>query len=125
MAVTWADVILIAPDLSSVASGSQNAILADVSTILSNASAWPTTAMHDLAKKYLCAHFGALTLRATGGGSSAGAGPVSTEAVGDVSVSYTNPMAFDLSQAGLASTTWGLQFMALRRRSMMRGIMVI
>lgn len=125
MAVTWADVILIAPDLSSVASGSQNAILADVSTILSNASAWPTTAMHDLAKKYLCAHFGALALRATGGGSASGAGPVASEAVGDVSVSYTNPSTSDLSQAGLSSTMWGLQYLALRRRSMMRGIMVV
>lgn len=125
MAVTWADVILIAPDLSSVASGSQNAILADVSTILSNASAWPTTAMHDLAKKYLCAHFGALALRSTGGGSASGAGAVASEAVGDVSVSYSNPSTSDLSQAGLASTQWGLQYLALRRRSMMRGIMVV
>jgi hypothetical protein len=119
MAVVWADVLLIAPDLSSVPSGAQAVILADASTILSHAEYWPTPAMHDLAKKYLCAHLGALYVRAAGGGSASGSGAVASEAVGSVSVSYATPST-DLSDAGYATTFWGLQLQALARRSVMR-----
>lgn len=119
MAVAWADVILIAPDLSTVPSGAQTAILADVLTILSAAGYWPTTAMHELGQKYLAAHMGALYLRAAGGGSAGGSGSIASEAVGSVSVSYATPST-DLNDAGYASTFWGLQFVALARRSAAR-----
>lgn len=123
-APTWADVLLLAPDLSAVPTDNRAAILADVATILSNASYWPTSAMHVLAQKYLAAHLGALVLRATGGGSSAGSGAVQTEAVGDVSVSYTNPLIFDPTAAAYMTTFWGTQLVALSRRSSMRVGMV-
>lgn len=123
MAVAWADVILIAPDLSTVPSGAQTAILADVATILSVADYWPTTAMHDLAKKYLAAHLGALYQRASGGGSAGGSGAIASEAVGDVSVSYATP-SHDLNDAAYATTFWGVQFLALSRRSAARVGMV-
>lgn len=122
-APTWADVLLLAPDLSAVPTDNRAAILADVATILSNASYWPTSAMHVLAQKYLAAHLGALVLRATGGGSSGGAGPITNEAVGDVSVGYATPSG-DFTDASYATTFWGLQFMALARRSKYRVGMV-
>lgn len=123
-APTWADVLLIAPDLSAVTTDSRAAILADVATILSVADYWPTSAMHVLAQKYLAAHFGALTLRSTGGGSGSGSGAVASESVGDVSVSYSNPATADMSQAALSTTPWGLQFLGLSRRSAARVGMV-
>lgn len=124
MAVTWADVTAIAPDLSSVAGGTQTAILADVATILSNADYWPSTAMHDLAKKYLAAHMGALYLRANGGGSAGGAGAITSETVGAVSVGYASPVADPSAGGGYETTFWGQQFLALSRRSKFRAGMV-
>lgn len=122
-APAWADVILIAPDLSTVASGAQTAILADVAAILSVESYWPTSALHVLAQKYLAAHLGTLCLRSSGGGSLGGAGPVTSESVGDVSVSYAAP-SVDPMDATYATTFWGLQFRALARRSAVRVGMV-
>ena len=125
MAVSWASVTARAPDLSTVAAGSQTAILDDVLVLLSNASAWQSTALHELAQIYLAAHLGTLNLRAAAGGSSGGAGAIASESVGDVSVSYSNPTTVDTSAAAYTTTAWGLQFLALSRRSFMRGIMVV
>lgn len=125
MAVSWSDVTAIAPPLSAVPSGTQTVILAAVSAQLSNASYWPTTALYELAQKYLAAHMGTLYLRSNGGGDASG-GPVASESVGDVSVSYMTAPAKDAADAWYTLTPWGLALQALSLRSVMRrGPMVV
>lgn len=124
MAVSWSDVTAIAPPLSAVPSGTQTVILAAVSAQLSNASYWPTTALYELAQKYLAAHMGTLYLRSNGGGDNA-AGPSQAEHVGDVGISYAVPFGASM-HVWLMQTHWGMAFDALPLRSVMRrGPMVV
>lgn len=125
MAVSWSDVTALAPGVAAVPSGTQTVILAAVSAQLANADYWPSTALYELAQKYLAAHMGSLYLRSNGGGDTAG-GAVTSESVGDVSVSYATVPAGDAARAWYALTPWGVALEALRLRSVMRrGPMVV
>lgn len=108
MAVTWSDVVTFpAPELSTVATGTQNAILAVVDRQIDD-DAWGEFANDG--RRYLAAHLGTLS-----SGAGAGAvGPVTSESVGAMSRSYGS--LSDTSGAGaLGSTRYGLEYYRLLR----------
>ena len=104
--ITWADVVLIAPELADVPVGVQTALLADVAEQLES-SQWGNDARYDMASKYLVAHLATLYLQGSGGA----AGPVTSESVGSVSRSYASP-SFAVDR--YASTAFGREFARLR-----------
>lgn len=99
MAITWTDVVNIAPELSTVATDTQTAILADVALQMP-AEVWGT--MLDTGSKYLAAHLATVTSRRGGGG----AGPLTSETVGQVSRSYAAP----LKATSIMSTPYGVEY---------------
>ncbi len=105
MAVVWAQIVAIAPELACVPVASQNAILAQTTAMLAP-SQWGTK--HDLAVTLLAAHFGALFVRG-----SSNPGAVTSEAVSGVSVGYASPPVFD--RGLLNSTSYGSRFRLLQR----------
>lgn len=98
MAITSADVLLIAPELSTISAGQWTAILNDVALQVSSAY-WGTR--FDLGSKYLAAHLATLTKRA------GAAGQVASMAVGGVSVSYTSD---SMTGDGLKTTSYGQEY---------------
>lgn len=104
--ITWSDVTAIAPELATVAGGTQTAILADVATEVIVAN-WPSQEKADRASKYLAAHLATLSKRA------GAAGPIQSQAVGGVSVSY----AVSAMAAVLAATAYGQEYQRLQRLS--------
>jgi hypothetical protein len=104
VAITWADVTAIAPELSTVANGSQTAILADVALLL-NASALGSK--FDMASKYLAAHLGTVASRPGGEG-----GPVVSDTVGPLSRSFAPP---GFTDPYYASTPYGVEFQRIIR----------
>lgn len=116
MAITWDDVVLIAPELSSLDSGAQDAILEDVELEI-DATRWGIFA--NKGRKYLAAHLGTLATR----GSVGVAGPVTSETLGPMSRSYDAGSAVD---AGLLSSTrYGVEFARIRRIACGPGAFVI
>jgi hypothetical protein len=107
--LTWADVLLIAPDLSTLATAERAAVLADVDAQLDEDKIGADY-KYQLACKYLAAHFGTLVKR----GAAGAVGPVSSESVGSVSISYAVTSA--MSSDGLSSTVWGAQYVAIIRQ---------
>lgn len=103
MAITSADVLLIAPELSTLSAGQWTAIIADVEDEIDDA-AWGTTTRADKAKKYLAAHKGTLAKRA------GAAGSVQSIAVGGVSVNYGSGAQMG---TGLDSTSYGVEYKRL------------
>jgi hypothetical protein len=106
MSIAWSDVTAIAPELSTVGSGSQNAILLFVNS---------TCVESEFGSKYtmgaslLAAHFGTLSVR----GDSVG-GPVVSESVGGVSQSFAvfSPNGSDYA---LDSTSYGRMYRFILR----------
>lgn len=94
--ITWADVLLIAPELSTLSSGQQTAILAQVELQMGK-GIWGANI--DLGAVWLAAHLGTLTKRA------GRAGPVTQEAVGQVSHSFGVPL-----MSLLNATVYGQEF---------------
>jgi hypothetical protein len=88
MAITWVDVVKIAPALSTLAVDAQTIILAQV-TLLLNASAFG--AKYDTACTYFAAHLGTLAQE----GAYAPGGPITSETIGPGSKSYAAPLASD------------------------------
>lgn len=106
-AITWSDVVAIAPELSSVGASTQAAILADVYTevVVDN---WYSEARANRAAKYLAAHLATLTVGARGG-----AGPVQSRSVGQVSESFAVSVAEGSNN--LDSTAYGKEYRRLLR----------
>jgi hypothetical protein len=103
VAITSADVLLIAPELSAVTAGQWTALIADVYLQL-DSDTWGTWL--DLGAKYLAAHAATLTKR------SGVAGAIQSEAAGSVSRSY----AVAPEGSGLLSTSYGQEFSRLQRQ---------
>ena len=108
MAVTKADVVLIAPELSAVADGVFTAYLADAELEL-DLAAYGERA--DLAKKLHVAHH----MTRSGYGTGGGRGDVTSESVGQVSRSYAAPTSSSSTPSPLSSTRYGQRLIALNR----------
>jgi hypothetical protein len=106
VSITWADVVAYpAPELSTLATASQTAILAIVDRQI-DVDAWGEFA--DDGRRLLAAHLGTLTRSGAGGA----AGPVTSETLGAMSRSYAS-MTTD---AGLLGTTkYGAEYLRLMR----------
>ncbi len=100
--LTWAEVVLIAPELSTVASDTQGAILADVALQLVNPAMGAGNAK--LAGKYLAAHLATVAGRAGAGA------PIISESVGPISVGYA---AGIFSYEALHTTSYGIEYLRL------------
>lgn len=101
MAITWANVALIAPELGgdALTSDQQTAILADVATELGDTpGSFGSDARYDQAAKYLAAHIGTVTLAA------GATGAVVSESIGPFSVTRAAPTS------GTGTTSYGERF---------------
>lgn len=114
MAIDWADVEGIAPELSDIPWSGRRCILAYVNNALDE-DAWGGEESVRLARIYLAAHYGTIT-RQGGNGPS---GPVVSESVGDLSRQYAaaSPMGTDPL---MDTTPYGKSFRGLLRRSLAR-----
>lgn len=101
--ITQADVIDFAPELATVSESTWERILAYVNE-LDMTGVGETEATTMLARLYLAAHMATTTKR----GSSASAGPVTSESVGGVRRSYANVAA--TSASSLSSTRYGQMY---------------
>ena len=114
MAITWADVVVIAPKLSTVPIPTQNSILATTLKLL-NVGVWGDVL--DEGHKYLCAHMGTQYLSASTGVGAVGA--VSKYKVGPVEVSYQTPTAGTsgggITDTDLSATSYGQTYLMFRR----------
>jgi hypothetical protein len=99
MSIAWSDVTAIAPELSTVGSGSQTAILLFVNSTLVEAE---FGSKYTMGASLLAAHFGTLSVRGDGA-----AGPVVSESVGDVSQSFGGSMSLD---GTLDQTSYGRMY---------------
>jgi len=113
--ITWADVVLIAPGLSSIDEDSQDAVLAYVQRLVAPAK-WGDWV--DMGMTFLAAHYGTLVQRslATSGSSSQAVGPVVSETVGPVARTFAVLTSSSGSgDASLTTTNWGREYVELRR----------
>lgn len=115
--ITWDDVLLIAPGLSSLEEDSQDAILLHVQRLVAPAK-WGD--LLDMGMTFLAAHFGTLVQRSTataGAGSSQAVGPVVSETVGPVARTFAVLTSGSGAggDASLTSTNWGREYVELRR----------
>lgn len=97
--ISWTDVTDIATELSTVATGTQNAILAQVALQL-DADEWAE--LYDVGCVYLAAHLATLAARR------GAAGSIQSESAGAVSRSYANSVSAGSSQLG--STSYGIEY---------------
>ncbi len=98
--IAWSDVLIVAPELSTLASGTQTAILAYVALQM-NVDAWGSNL--DMGLVYLAAHMATMTLRR----GTYGGGAVTGETVGSVSRQYAAPM---MVVGPLGSTSYGMEY---------------
>lgn len=104
MAVIWANVVDIAPELSTVAAGSQTAYLAIAGRAV-DPEVWGEST--DDGVRYMAAHLATL-----GNGSGAGgAGAVTSETLGPMSRTYASTVAG--VEGALATTRYGVMFLNL------------
>lgn len=119
--ITWAHVTDHAPGLSSVAVAAQNDILAWANDHLSvdefDGEDGPKT---KLARVYLAAHAGTLSLL----GASGASGPVTAEAAGGLSRSYGGALGA-AAASDYGTTVWGQMFVALCRTNVSRAGLVL
>lgn len=113
--ITWADVILVAPALSTLSTAQQNLFLSMAETTL-NATEFGDK--YDFACIYFCAHYATVTKN---GGNGPG-GPISAEAVGRVSRSYAVPSAGD---EFWSSTAFGRAYQSIVNSLLSRGGFVL
>lgn len=102
--ITWAAVVLVAPELGTVPVERQDALLADVAAQL---DADALGARYDLASKYLAAHLATVSLR----GGNGPAGPVVSQSAGDLSRTFAQPQGG--TGTSLDSTNYGREFQRL------------
>lgn len=110
MAITKADVVAIAPELSGVDEDTVNVFIADAA-LLEPSSSWDS-GLYPLVHKYLTAHL--LTVAGHAPAASA-QGPISSMSVGGVSVSYA-VQSVQTGTSGLGATKYGLVVQTLRRQ---------
>jgi hypothetical protein len=116
MSITWADVQVIAPELTNTAvpTGTQAVLLQMVDRQIDD-EAWDDLA--DDARRYLAAHMGTVYVQ-TAGGSAASVGSVTREAVGPLSRSYeSSTTAAGSSQPDplLGTTRYGIWYLHMIR----------
>lgn len=103
MAITWAaDVVPIAPSLSTASTTFQNLILAIVNREIDD-EVWGTFA--DDGRRFLAAHFGTIM---TGGAGGAAGGPITSESLGAMTRSYG--MIQGEVPPALQKTWYGLEY---------------
>lgn len=102
--ITWTDVTNLAPELATVPSTVQTAILAQVALIVGE-TAWG--AAFEQGAACLAAHFGALSLRV----GDESPGPVTQETTEHVSKSYG--FTREMTEAPYGSTVYGQRYQAL------------
>lgn len=107
--ITKADVLVIAPELTSISDGTWTALIADAYSEM-NAAAWGTEARRNRAAKYLVAHLATMTLAE--GDSTNGA--IQSESVGQVSVTYATGSGGS-SAGSLEATSYGQEYLRLLR----------
>lgn len=123
MAFVWADVVEVAPELSTYAVGLQTIMLARAVESIDPAQfCGDDTAEYDLAVRYLAAHFATEQKLAVANASASGA--VKSESVGGLSISYGSHGAGDKSRQGWDSTSYGAAFLALLRSSPCSGFAI-
>jgi hypothetical protein len=113
VAITWADVLAIASELSVITSpATQNAILATARVML-DPDVWGD--LFDEGHKYLAAHDAKKLVQSQTMGGAVGA--VSKYKVGPIEVSYQNPTAMTASSndTNLSSTNYGQIYLRMRR----------
>ena len=123
MAILWADVNAIAPEMSTVALAHQAAILAYVNGYGINTDAFGGVAdeITFIARCYLAAHLAAMAQRTSTGGS----GPLISQSEGAVSVKYS-PSDGVKGAKMLSETPYGRLFsMLVHRHGASRGPRVI
>ncbi len=115
---TKANVILIAPEFSSVSDGLFDLILADVALEVSSAG---YGAKQEQAQRYLTAHY--LTISGAGAsGSSSNSGSVKKEKVGEVEIEYSDGLSSVLSSVKASrydETKYGRLFEAISRTAIL------
>ena len=116
--ITWVDVTNHAAELSAVVVAAQTDVLAHVNTALAVAVfGGEAAAKTKLARIYLAAHLGTLSLPSSSGAAS---GAVIEEKVGDISRKYADASSGTTAGSGLDATVYGLQFKALARTTVAR-----
>ena len=101
MAITWDDVVAIAPELASVLDTQQTAFLNAVNLQVSD-DTWYEEA--DEGRKYLAAHLATISRKR-------GQGPTTAQSAGQISQSFANMMQF----GALGTTSYGLEYQRLLR----------
>lgn len=104
--IIWANVVVIAPDLSTIPVPTQDFILASAASVMS-ADTWGVK--YDIGKTYLAAHLGTLYEL----GALVIAGQVKSETVGKVTREYE--VAGAMTGDGLAATWYGEFYLYLIR----------
>lgn len=110
MAITWATVTAIAPELATAAADTQASILAYVNDEAIHDATWRDAAKANRARQYLAAHMGTLSRAATGA-----RGPVQSETAGPVSRTYA--VASAAGSEDLDSTGYGKVYARLTHAS--------
>lgn len=115
MSITWADVQVIAPELtnSAVPTGTQAVLLAMVDRQIDD-DAWLDLA--DDGRRYLAAHLGTVYVT-TSGGAAASVGAVTHEAVGPMSRTYASSSTNGTANVDplLGTTRYGLWYLHMIR----------
>lgn len=113
MAITWADVTLIAPQFAApaVSVDQQNAILAEVNESLEE-SQWGSAARCDIGRKYLAAHIAAGVVAAS---ATAPAGATTSMGAGPLARSWAAPVVGDISDGQLNDTWYGRRYIQARQ----------
>lgn len=101
MAITWADVVAVAPPMSSAATATQTAILAIVAIQVDD-DAWGEYA--DIGRCYLAAHLASIRNNT---------GLVTAETLGPMSRSYGMPGS--LTNTFLSTSVYGVEYLRLLR----------
>lgn len=111
-ATTQANVLLIAPELSTVSQDLWDMILSDVNNIVDSSIFGTFT---EVAARYLAAH--QLTLLQPGTAGSNSSGPVIEEKVGDVTYKYMNTtVKVNTSESDYFRTKYGRTFVSYRNK---------
>ncbi len=103
--LTWADVLVVAPELSTVSADAQT-LYVDWATADVQAASWPNDATAKRAATLLAAHFGASH------GANAESG-LQSLSIGPISKTYAQSSG---NAADFESTTYGAMYRQLRRR---------
>lgn len=117
--VSWAQVLAFAPELSSV-NPTVSALILQCAHEFVPASEF-CGADYTLAQIYLAAHMASLHVKACGesGGAGSTQGPVASESIGGLSISYRNGYGVGsyVSREGYERTPYGMAYLELLRAS--------